>query len=125
MSTTPATRLRKGDATPLTELTSMVWHKRTIHMYAVPESELRELTSGYNSLHLVFFGVCVGAFVSLSIAYMSANLGTSTKPYFVALILASAGLAVWCGISALRHYNVTTNKIATLYKEDVVVSGPK
>lgn len=103
----------------------MVWHKRTMHMYAVPESELRELISGYNSLHLVFSGVCIGIFVSLSIAYKTANLVESTKPYFAALILASAGLAVWCGISALRHYRTTINKVAALYKEDVVVSDPK
>jgi hypothetical protein len=103
----------------------MVWHKRTIHMYAIPDSELRELTSGYNSLHLVLFGVCIGAFISLFTAYKTANIDTSTKPYFIAAILVSVGLAVWCGIGTMHHYRASKSRIADLHKEDVVVNVPK
>jgi hypothetical protein len=38
-------------------------------MYAVCEPSLRELTAGYNSVHLVFFGIFFGAAIAFGIAW--------------------------------------------------------
>lgn len=126
-ASTEPTRKGYGKAKPgpsYPELADMVWHKRTIHMYAVPDSELRELTSGYNSLHLVLFGICLGVFVSLLIAYKTANLDEATKPYFMAGVLVSCGLSLWCGIGTIKHYKTTQQRVNALQKEEIVVKTP-
>ena|SRR5271165_2445789 len=65
----PKIRKGKHTATLLEEVTEMVWHKTPIKMYAISEPTIKELTAGYNSIHLVCFGVCAGAAVAFSIAW--------------------------------------------------------
>jgi hypothetical protein len=113
------TTLSKGKQTALEMFTEMVIHKQTIHMYGVTDTQLNQLMAGYTSLHLVFFGICFGAWISLVIPLFCNAVPKETKIYFFAAALVSGGLAVWAGLGALAHWGVARKIKSALYKQDI------
>jgi hypothetical protein len=109
----------KGKLTALDMLTDMVVHKQTIHVYCVTDAQLTQLMTGYTSLHLVFFGICVGAWLSIVIPFFCNAVPRETKVYFFAAALVAAGLAVWAGVGALAHWTAARKIKNALYKQDV------
>lgn len=101
----PPTKLTKATEPPIALADAMetVWHKSIVHMYPVSNSQLAELTAGYNSIYLVFFGIFVGAAVSLGITYPQIT-DVTLKPYYFAALLVAIGLAVLSGIAAGERY---------------------
>lgn len=107
----PPTKLTKApEEKPwaLADAMETVWHKTTVHIYPVSDSQLAELTAGYNSIYLVFFGICVGAAISLAITYPQIT-NPVQKPYYFFALLAAIGLAVLSGIAAWERYKRASN----------------
>jgi hypothetical protein len=119
------TRLTKGDQGPtLADATEFIWHKTIMHMYAVSDSALEELTAGYNSLHLVCFGICVGAAFTLLIAFEQTASTAGERPYYFAGMIAMFGLSVMFGINGVVNYIRASRRKAKLYKESVPLTPP-
>jgi hypothetical protein len=119
MATTPTTKITKaGQDLSLSDATDMVWHKTVIQIYPVTDSTLKELTAGYNSLHLVFLGIFSGAAITLLVAYKTVT-DVTQKPYYLAALLAASGLAVLFGIFGIGNYLRASKAQAKLYKEAV------
>lgn len=117
---TPA-KFSKGKATLLSDATEIVWHKTKMRMYGVSDSQLEELTAGYNSLHLVFFGICVGAAVTLLVAFKQLPVKSDDGPYYLAAIIATGGLAVVCGWNGLMNYRKASKRKQKLYEESIPI----
>jgi len=101
----PQTKLSKATEKPfaLADAMETVWHKTTVHIYPVSDSQLAELTAGYNSIYLVFFGIFVGAAISLGATYPQIT-DTTLKPYYFAALIVALGLAALSGIAAGERY---------------------
>ena len=113
--------LSKGKQTALDMFTDMVIHKQTIHVYGVTDIQLNQLMAGYTSLHLVFFGICIGVCVSVAIPYFCDAVPEKAKIYFFAAFLIFGALSVWSAIGAFNHWNAANRIKDKLQKEDVSV----
>lgn len=99
-----ATKLSKAAEIPaLSDAMETVWHKTTVHIYPVSDSQLRELAAGYNSMYLVFFGICAGAAVSLGTACPQIT-NTAQRPYYFAAFLVSVFAMIFFGIAGFGRY---------------------
>lgn len=117
----PVTKLTKSEREPLlADATEMVWHRTTIRMYGVSDSQLEELTAGYNSGYLIFFGICAGAAVTLWVAMKQSPPGNDKLYYFVAF-LASLGFGVLSGIAGFTKLRMAARCKTKLYKESVPI----
>jgi hypothetical protein len=116
------TKLTKGKAQPtLGEATEMVWHKARIDMYPISNHQLDELTAGYNSLHLVCFGICVGAALALGIACQQVSHEGSERIYYFAGTLVMSGLAVLFAITGGTNFYRAYRCKRKLYKESIPI----
>jgi hypothetical protein len=106
----PPTKLTKAPEKPLELADAMetVWHKTVQHIYPVSDSQLAELTAGYNSIYLVFFGICLGATISLAITYPQIT-DAGQKPYYFVSLLAAIGFAALSGIAGIGRYLRASN----------------
>jgi len=121
-ATPPATKTKLTKAAPeptLKDATEMVWHKTTIRMYAISESQLEELAAGYNSLHLVFFGISIGAALALGIAWGQSE--ASQKLYYFSGALVMFGLSILFAINGFSNYRKASNCKKKLYQEAVPI----
>jgi len=104
----------------LADAVEVIWHKTTIHMYGVSDSQLEELTAGYNSLYFVLFGICTSAAVSLGIAFAQTS-EASDKPYYLAGTLATLGIAAVAGVTGFMRYGAASARKKKLYRESVPI----
>lgn len=88
----------------LSDAMETLWHKTTVHVYPVSDAQLAELTAGYNSIYLVFFGVCFGAAISLLITYPQLAETDPKRPYYFAALLVALGFAALSGIAGIGRY---------------------
>lgn len=115
------TKLTKANLTPtLADATDMVWHRTIIRVYPVTDSQLEELTAGYNSLHLICFGIFFGAFISLGIA-LAQTTSVTDKPYYFMGTLVMLGLSVLFGINGIGNYVRAYRRKRQLYSECVPI----
>jgi hypothetical protein len=105
-------------ATTLSDATQMIWHKTTIRIYPVSDSQLDELTAGYNSLTLIFFGICIGAAVPLWIAFKE-TASTTERPYYFFGFLAASLVGMLSGIMGIRDYIRASKRKKQLYNEAI------
>jgi hypothetical protein len=121
----PPTKLSKATEAPfaLADAIETVWHKTTVHIYPVSDSQLAELTAGYNSIYLVFFGICVGALISLAITYPQVT-DEKLKPYYFAALLLSIGLAAMFGIAGIGGY-IRASSTKKRLEKSVPLEPPK
>jgi glucan phosphoethanolaminetransferase (alkaline phosphatase superfamily) len=108
----------------LTDATEMIWHKTVIRIYPVTDAKLEELTAGFNSIHLVFFGICLGAAVSLCIAFKQTS-ATADKPYFLFAFLAAVLGAVLFGAMGITNYIRANRSKKKLYEQSVPIEPGK
>lgn len=77
-----------------------MWHRTPIKMYAVCEPSLRELTAGYNSVHLVFFGIFFGAAIAFGIACSQVpKTDAMTRYYYFAVTLATFLVSIFFAVA--------------------------
>jgi len=116
------TKLTKGGQEPLlADATEMIWHKTTIRMYGVSEAQLEELTAGYNSLHLVFFGICFGAGLALGIACQQTVSTAIARPYYFGGMIAMLGLSVVFAMNGITNYYRAYRCKNKLYRESIPI----
>jgi hypothetical protein len=116
------TKLTKAPAGPmLADATEVIWHKTIMHMYGVSESQLEELTAGYNSLHLVCFGISVGAALTLFIAFRQAASTAPERPYYFGSMIAMCGLSILFGGNGIMNYLKASRRKSRLYRESVPI----
>ncbi len=121
----PKITLSAAKGTPsLHDVMETVWHKGTVKVYPVTDSKLEELTAGYNSLHLVFFGIFIGAAISFLIACRSTPVATE-KPYYLAACIAAFGVGILFGVVGIGNYVRASKAKNKLYKESVPLEWPK
>ena len=101
-----------------------VWHKGLVKIYPITDSKLNELTAGYNSLHLVFFGIFIGAGISFLIACRS-TIAAAEKPYYLAACIMTFGLGILFGITGITNYVRAWRAKNELYKNSVPLEPPK
>jgi|ERR1700678_826793 hypothetical protein len=127
MTSTPESKtktvLTKAEQGPtlLADATDIIWHKTMIRMYGVSDAQLEELTAGYNSLHLICFGICLGAAVTLLIAFEQTAEKSPDKPYYLAVFVAAAGLSAFFGINGIANYWKASRRKKQLYRESVPI----
>ena len=90
-------------------------------MHSVTGPELDMVASLSNSLHLAFFGICVGAFISLGIV-LSLTPISDPKLYasYVALTAVSGGGALYFGIRAFLDYRAAQRKLKEIKNQGVL-----
>lgn len=121
----PTTKITKATETlTLADAMDTVWHRTTVKIYPITDSKLEELTAGYNSIYLVFFGICVGAAISLCIIYPQITTDNQ-KPYYLAALIASIGLSVFSGIGGIGRYVRAIKAKNRLYQEAVPLQPPQ
>jgi hypothetical protein len=102
----------------LADATDMIWHKTQIRIYPVTDSKLEELTAGYNSIYLVFFGIFIGAAVSLFIAFKETAV-IAEKPYYLAGFIGTLGVGILSGIAGITNLVRASLSKKRLYREAV------
>jgi hypothetical protein len=119
------TKLTKANPGPmLADAMEVTWYKTSMRMYAVSDSQLEELVAGYNSLHLVCFGICFGAAITLLVAFTQTALTASEKPYYFVGMIAAFGLSAFFGINGIVNCVKAYRRKAKLYKESVPLTPP-
>lgn len=117
-------KFTKAKSPTLADATEVRWHKTVTNMYAISDSKLNELTAGYNSLYLLFCGICLGAFVSIFIALRTSTSGTD-KPMYLAAAIVTGVLGVFFGIIGLyNHFKVSQAK-KKLHREAILIEPLK
>jgi hypothetical protein len=113
------TRLTAADRAPtLNDAMETVWHKGVVKIYPVTDSKLEELTAGYNSLYLIFFGIFAGAGISFLIAFETAVVADK-KPYYVGACISTLGVAILFGIVGITNYVRASRAKAKLYQDSI------
>jgi hypothetical protein len=110
--------------------TIITHRKRTIEMYYVLRQELDDLISGYTSVHLGFFGITLGATLTLFVTCTTVPLGEPWKSRYWSVFILSAFATVYCGSMAIREWLRARTKINHIKAETVservqFVSGEK
>jgi hypothetical protein len=119
---TQRTKLTKAKQEPMiSEVTEMTWHKTVIRVYPVTDSQLEELTAGYNSLHLIFFGVCAGAALALWIAFLQTAQSAPERLYYFAGALVLVGLSIVCGINGIGNCVRASRRKKQLYETSIPI----
>jgi hypothetical protein len=119
MSTPPnndLTVIKANEDFTLRDAVEHTWFKTRMRMYILSEDKLNDLTSGYDSLTLLFFGVCAGAAVSLGIACKE-TASDAARPYYFAAFTACFVVGLYLGIRGIIDYRKTQKKKAKLYAE--------
>jgi ABC-type phosphate/phosphonate transport system permease subunit len=115
-----ATKLSKAKASPtLADATDMIWHRAEIHMYCVSDSQLEELTAGYNSFHLVFLGLFFGAFIAFLIAFKQEPSTAPERIYYFSTSLISAVAAIFFGVNGVTNYVRALKRKKKLLQESI------
>jgi hypothetical protein len=117
------TKLTKAPPPTLADAVDVTWYKTRMRMYAISDDTLEKLTAGFNSLYLVVFGICVGAGVSIGIAWRETTVDAN-KPYYCGLFVAIMGLAVISGIVGITNYVRAYLQRKRLYEESVPLKPP-
>lgn len=112
--------IRPGGDAPM-EITSgkppltVRYEPRTMTMHSVSGTELDTISSLGNSIHLTFFGVCVGAGIAfLSILLSVPDLGPRPHATFTFLAAGAGLFAVYFGARAIADYRAAKRKLKEL-----------
>ena len=90
----PPPNISTGDSTT----DQLIKHGRDIHMYGITDVELDVLKSNYNSWSFGFCALCLGIFIGFFIPLVTVQLSDRMCAIFVAVTIASGGLALFSGI---------------------------
>lgn len=73
-------------------------------MHTITEDKLDMLVSGTTSIHLTFFGVCLGSSVSFGIVLYNGGLDPTHQLVYQCFLFISGMMAAYFGIRGGRDY---------------------
>jgi len=88
-------------------------------MYPMLEQELDTLLAGYRSVHLAFFGVALGALITVVVTYYSVTLAPDVRGHFLDAIFIFAVFSCYFGVMAIRDWLRSRDLMKRLRKETV------
>jgi hypothetical protein len=100
---------------------TVLYAKTTLTMHLVDADQLEMIASLGNSIHLTFFGICVGAAVSLGGVLASTTIGD--PKVFAGMLSCFSGsclLGVYFGIRGVRDHLRSQRKLRQLLARPVV-----
>jgi uncharacterized protein YacL len=86
------------------DLTVMTHMKREFVLYQVEQNELDRLVAGYTSLHLSFFGITIGAAVTILVAWPTSSLSPPRECLFLAVLAATMLMALYFGLMSKKDH---------------------
>jgi uncharacterized membrane protein YciS (DUF1049 family) len=95
-------------------LTTVVQVPAEIVMYNVSEPELDAIASSSSSIHLVFFGISVGALIAFAIVMCTASLGVLLFATFAALLAVSILATAYFGIRTRADIKANTRRLSRI-----------
>jgi hypothetical protein len=75
-----------------------------LRMHTISEDKLDMLVSGTTSIHLTFFGVCLGSAVSFGIVLYNGGLDPTHQLVYQCFLFLSGMMATYFGIRGGRDY---------------------
>jgi hypothetical protein len=108
-----ANREQKGIVTGETPrpLTTIVQVPAEIVMYNVSEPELEALASGSHSIHLVFFGISLGALIAFAITIITAQLEVRLFATFIALLAVSILATAYFSVKTITDIRANNRRL--------------
>jgi hypothetical protein len=92
---------------------------RRVAMYRVFETELENLGSAQNSVHLAFFGIAFGAALTLSVTLITVDINNSkTYASFWASLLVSVGASFYFGLRALFDWRKAKRHVRDIKEQN-------
>jgi hypothetical protein len=88
-----------------------VFHSRTLDMHIVTESELTDIASGAQSIHIGFFGITFGALFAVAIVLITLPLQTSAHAAFVASLVVLLIMSAYFGVRAVSDYRQSKHRV--------------
>jgi hypothetical protein len=82
-----------------------------LRMHTISEDKLDMLVSGTTSVHLTFFGICLGAVISFGIVLYNGALDPTHKLVYQCFLFLSAMMAAYFGIRGGSDYISSRNKL--------------
>ena len=84
-------------------------------VHTVTATELETVASLSKSVHLAFFGLCVGALIAFGIVLSTSNIAEPLiHSAYVALLAVSGVGSLYFGIRAVIDYREARNKLAAI-----------
>jgi len=80
-------------------------------MHIVTESELTDIASGAQSIHVGFFGITFGALVAVAIVLITLPLQTSAHAAFVASLVVLLIMSAYFGVRAVSDYRQSKHRV--------------
>jgi hypothetical protein len=82
-----------------------------LKMHTISEDKLDMLASGTASIHLTFFGICLGAAISFGIVLYNGGLDPTHKLVYQCFLFLSGIMASYFGIRGGSDYNRSQDKL--------------
>jgi hypothetical protein len=82
-----------------------------LKMHTISEDKLDMLVSGAASIHLTFFGVCLGAVIAFGIVLYNGGLDQTHQLVYQCFLFLSATMAAYFGIRGGSDYVSSRNKL--------------
>jgi hypothetical protein len=82
-----------------------------LRMHTISEDKLDTLASGTTSIHLTFFGVCLGSAVSFGIVLYNGGLDPTHQLAYQCFLFLSGMMATYFGIRGGRDYYRSQDKL--------------
>jgi len=82
-----------------------------LRMHTISEDKLDMLVSGTTSVHLAFFGICLGAVISFGIVLYNGGLDPTHKLVYQCFLFVSAMMAAYFGIRGGSDYFSSRDKL--------------
>lgn len=102
---------------------TVLYAPRTMTMHSVSTEELNTISSLGNSIHLTFFGVCIGAALAFwSVLLSVPNMEPRPHATYALLFAASCLFSVYFGARAAVDYRRARKKLADVKNALPVVS---
>jgi len=88
-----------------------------VKMHTISEDKLDMLASGTTSIHLTFFGICLGAAISFGVILYNGVLDPFHKASYQSLLFAVMVLSAYFGVRGISDYIGSRTKLKEIKGE--------
>jgi hypothetical protein len=108
-----------GQFTNTGDLATLIVNKRQFSVYIIENNELDTLTDGYTSVSLPFFGIAIGAAISLGPAFVALPKGDWLRPWFGVGFLTALLLCFYFGRCSYKERKKCDKRAAKIRETEV------